>query len=216
MPNERKIELKNHNRMIKVPFVVYADFESIVKPINSREPSDEKSFTNQYQKHVPCGFSYKIVCFDDKNWSQDPAYRSESEEDIGQIFVELLERDLRKIHEEFNFAKKLIFTKESKKEFEKAKNFRICGLSLKNTDGVVDKVRDHCHFTGKYRGAAHKLCNLQFKKPKFTPVIFHTLANYDCHLFIKNLGKSGHCVIQRRLVYLINQHIPESKEQKLN
>ena len=132
--------------------------ESIVKPINSREPSDEKSFTNQYQKHVPCGFSYKVVCFDDKIWPQDPvSYRSESEEDIGQIFVELLERDLRKIHEEFNFAKKLIFTKESKKEFEKAKNFRICGLSLKNTDGVVDKVRDHCHFTGKYRGAAHNL-----------------------------------------------------------
>ena len=85
----------------------------------------------------------------------------------------------------------MIFTKESEKEFEKAKNFRICGLSLKNTDGVVDKVRDHCHFTGKYRGAAHKLCNLQFKKPiaKFTPVIFHNLTNYDCHLFINNLGK---------------------------
>ena len=99
MLNERKIELKNHKRMIKVPFVVYADSESIVQPINSLEPSDEKSFTNQYQKHVPCEFSYKIVCFDDKIWSQDPAYRSKSEEDIGQIFVELLERDLRKIHE---------------------------------------------------------------------------------------------------------------------
>ena len=42
----------------------------------------------------------------------------------------------------------------------------------------------------------YKLCNLQFKKPKFTPVIFHNLANYDCHLFIKNLRKSGHCIIK--------------------
>ena len=52
------------------------------------------------------------------------------------------------------------------------------------------KVRDHCYFTGKYRGAAHNKCNLQFKKPKFTPVIFHNLSGYDAHLFVKNLGKS--------------------------
>ena len=51
-------------------------------------------------------------------------------------------------------------------------------------------MRDHCHFTGKYRGAAHVKCNLQFKKPKFTPVIFHNLAEYDSHLFVKNLGKT--------------------------
>ena len=51
-------------------------------------------------------------------------------------------------------------------------------------------MRDHCHFTGKYRGAAHNICNLQFKKPKFTPVIFHNLSGYDSHLFVKNLGKS--------------------------
>ena len=47
-----------------------------------------------------------------------------------------------------------------------------------------------CYFTGKYHGAAHKKCNLQFKKPKFTPVVFHNLSGYDSHLFIKNLGKS--------------------------
>jgi len=190
MPNGKKVEFKNHNRMIKVPFIVYADFESIVKPISSGEPNDEKSFTSQYQKHVPCGFSYKIVCFDDDIWSQDPvSYRSESEEDVGQIFVEMLERDIKTIHKEFDFATKMIFTEEDKKVHEESEDCWICGLSLKK-DRVVDKVRDHCHFTGKYRGAAHYRCNLNFKKPKFTPVIFHNLANYDSHLFIKNLGKS--------------------------
>ena len=63
-------------------------------------------------------------------------------------------------------------------------------LDLRATLKNTDKVRDHCHFTGKYRGAAHKLCNLPFKKPKFTQVILHNLANYDWHLFIKRLGKS--------------------------
>ena len=51
-------------------------------------------------------------------------------------------------------------------------------------------MRDHCHFTGKFRGAAHNICNLQFKKPKFTPVFFHNLSGYDAHLFVKNLGKT--------------------------
>ena len=51
------------------------------------------------------------------------------------------------------------------------------------------KVRDHCHFTGKYRGAAHNSCNLQCPKPMILPVIFHNLQGYDSHLFIKQLAK---------------------------
>ena len=58
-----------------------------------------------------------------------------------------------------------------------------------NQDLGEDKVRDHCHFTGQYRGAAHNKCNLMCKKPKILPVIFHNLQGYDAHLFIKQLGK---------------------------
>ena len=53
-----------------------------------------------------------------------------------------------------------------------------------------DKVKDHCYFTGKYRGAAHKSCSRKYKKPNFTPVVFHNLTGYDSHLFIKNLAFS--------------------------
>ena len=53
-----------------------------------------------------------------------------------------------------------------------------------------DKVLDHDHLTGKYRGAAHNSCNLNYKIPKHIPVIFHNLSGYDAHLFIKNLGVS--------------------------
>lgn len=162
-----KIRFKNHNRSMKVPFVVYADFEALVEPIQSCEPSSEKSFTKQYQKHKPCGFGYKIVCFDDKFSKKPIIYRAKSEEeDVSQIFVDWLERDIKKIHEEFDFAKKMIFNIKDRREFEKAKECWICGLSLNK-----DKVRDHCHFTGKYRGAAHRKCSLKFKKSKFTPVI---------------------------------------------
>ena len=65
-----------------------------------------------------------------------------------------------------------------------SKNFS----EIKKT-GKILKVRDHCHFTGKYRGAAHNECNLKCRKPLFLPVIFHNLQGYDSHLFIKQLVK---------------------------
>ena len=55
------------------------------------------------------------------------------------------------------------------------------------------KVRDHCRYTGKYRGAAHSICNLQYKTTKKIPVVFHNDSNYDWHLIIKELGKEFDC-----------------------
>ena len=80
--------------------------------------------------------------------------------------------------------KPLRLTSEEQKLFEQAKTCHICSCELK-----IDKVRDHCHFTGKYRGAAHNKCNLMCKKPRVLPVIFHNLQGYDAHLFIKQLAK---------------------------
>ena len=182
------ISFIHHNRSMKVPFVFYADFEAFTEEISTCEPNQKISFTQKYQKHRPSGFCYKIVCFDEK-YNQKPVhYRAKSEdEDIGAIFVEMLEEDIKRIHKKFEFSKKMIFTFKDKGDFEKAKICWICQKEFKERE---KKVRDHCHFTGKFRGAAHNICNLQFKKPKFTPVIFHNLSGYDAHLFVKNLGKT--------------------------
>ena len=76
--------------------------------------------------------------------------------------------------------KKMVF---GKKEEERFYEETICWIC--NEEFNDDKVRDHCHFTGRYRGAAHNKCNLNYKKPKFTHVVFHNLSGYDSHLFIK-------------------------------
>ena len=52
------------------------------------------------------------------------------------------------------------------------------------------KIRDHCHYTGLYRGPAHSLCNLRYKIPSYIPVTFHNLSGYNAHLVIRELG--GH------------------------
>ena len=51
------------------------------------------------------------------------------------------------------------------------------------------KIKDHCHFTGKYFTAAHNICNLRYKTPKEIPVIFHNGSTYDYHFIIKELAE---------------------------
>ena len=51
------------------------------------------------------------------------------------------------------------------------------------------KVRYHCHFTGKYRGAAHKICNLMYNTPREIPVVFHNGSSYVYHFIIKGLAE---------------------------
>ena len=50
------------------------------------------------------------------------------------------------------------------------------------------KVRDHCHYTGKYRSAAHSICNLKFNVPNEIPIVFHNCSNYEYHFIIKELA----------------------------
>ena len=78
----------------------------------------------------------------------------------------------------------LKLTPSEQDSFDKAEICHICKKEL-----LTDKVRDHCHFTGKYRGAAHNSCNLRCRKPMILPVIFHNLQGYDAHLFIKQLSR---------------------------
>jgi hypothetical protein len=80
-------------------------------------------------------------------------------------------------------------TAEELNEFDNAKVCGICKLPFNDTDV---KVKDHCHITGIKRfGAAHSICNLNYKLPGFVPIILHNLSGYDSHLFIKELCKHG-------------------------
>ena len=65
----------------------------------------------------------------------------------------------------------------------------LCEKEFVKSDKKHYKVRDHCHYTGKYRGAAHNICNLRYKIPKEIPVLFHNGSTYDYHFIIKELVK---------------------------
>ena len=71
----------------------------------------------------------------------------------------------------------------TKKDEEDFRNNNICRFCEKNID--CNKVRDHCHLTGKYRGPAHSKCNINVTQDQsnFIPFIFHNFSNYGCHMF---------------------------------
>ena len=178
------LRVKNFLHSEKAPFTIYADFESLIKNMDNCDPDPDKSYTKKYQKHEPISFSYYI------NSSIDGVYKpvlrkytktKPEDQDAMDVFIKWLEEDVKAIA---NIEpKQMIFTEEDKKQFNKASDCWICGEELGN-----DRVRDHCHFTGRHRGPAHNNCNLKYRKPKSISVFFHNLSGYDSHLFIKKLG----------------------------
>ena len=151
------------------------------------QPDARYSFTNKYQKHKASGFCYLMKCFDDILFPPILRhYTSQSEEDdIAQMSVDSLESDINKIYHKFKFHKKADKSMKNQVTYDNATHYHICQEELGE-----DKVWDHCHHTGNFRGAAHNECNLQYKIPKFIAVIFHNLSGYDSHLFIKKIGTS--------------------------
>ena len=78
-------------------------------------------------------------------------------------------------------------TNEEKESYEKQKVCYICEKEF-NSDKKYCKVRDHCYYTGKFRGAAYSICNLRYKIPKEIPVVFHNGSRYNYHFINKQLA----------------------------
>ena len=71
----------------------------------------------------------------------------------------------------------------------KCKRKFCADINDKSEYKVYHKVRDHCHYTGKFRGAAHNICNLRYRMQREIPVVLHNVSNYDYHLIIKELAE---------------------------
>ena len=82
----------------------------------------------------------------------------------------------------------MIFNNEAMKLFEEQTECYPCSKPFSEEESGLKKVRDHCHYTGKFRGALHSKCNLRLQKTKVIPVFFHNLERYDSHLFVKRLA----------------------------
>ena len=116
------LKFKNYLHAEKVSFIIYADTEALIKPIQSCEPDPKNSYTKKYQKHDPISFSYYIKCSDDNVY--EPRLRSYTGVDAMEIFVKWIEEDVKEIA---NIPKvNMIFNKEEAERFNKETKCWIC------------------------------------------------------------------------------------------
>jgi len=99
--------------------------------------------------------------------------------------------DIKELYKQFEFSNDMIFTEDDEKLFTEA---TICQISDKALE--EDRVRDQSHLSGKFRGVAHNSCNINYKVPKFFPVYFHNLSEYDGHLLVNKLRNNTNEIIR--------------------
>ena len=209
--NEGIIKFFNYFKKLPVSFKIYADFECILKETGvSEEIIDENSsYIKKYQNHIPCGFAYKAVCIDDGFTKDIVIYRGK---DCVNKFIAMMLEEYEycsNVMKEY-FNKKLIMSAEEEEIFQSSNKCWICN---KLFDLVDEKVRDHCHISGKFRGAVHFSCNANLKITKKVSVTFHNLRGYDGHLIMKERNNFDVIIdaipngLEKCMAFIINRNL---------
>ena len=179
--NESHLYWKKQFHKNPIYFRIIADFEADNEIENS---SVGNKTTNIYKKNPVLNGFYIISELNDV--LESGYYESP----LGYENVDWFVKEVIKLENKMAF-----YFKETKKDIimkqedeEKYKSNNICRFCEKEI--LSNKVRDHCHLTGKYRGPAHNVCNINVKEKdsKFIPFAFHNFSTYDCHMFFQKIG----------------------------
>ena len=169
------------NIFITIHYIrIIADFEVDNEEDNSKV--GDKT-TNIYKQNPVLDGYYIISEIEDV--LESGYYESPLGYDNVDWFVKEVIKLENKIAFYFKNTKKDIFmTKEDEEEYKNNNFCRFCEKEI-----LSDKVRDHCHLTGKYRGPSHNICNINVRQAdsNFIPFAFHNFSKYDCHMFFKRL-----------------------------
>lgn len=176
-PDEKFVSFNNFKNQLPVPFIIYADIESILK-------DRDINHTNQtiYQEHEAYSVGYFLKC----NFDQEKSvYKSDRGPDCIKWFVNELFNISKELAPILRAIEPIIITDEGEEIFNSAKICHICEMEFDENDV---KVRDHNHITGEFRGAAHSRCNILYQDCRTIPVVFHNLSGYDSHFFIREIS----------------------------
>jgi hypothetical protein len=171
----------------KVPFVVYADLEAITSKIHGCAPNPENSFTQNLEKHIPCGACAVLLNSDGEIEDQ---FLHRGEECIEKLF-DRLRKWAKHVHEKKRKCLKYSKRPGDDKLLESATHCWICKDELGSS-----RVFEHDHVTGFLRGIAHKDCNSALKTVRNLPVFFHNGAGYDFKHLLKQYKATGDEIIE--------------------
>ena len=161
-----------------------------IKKTQYCQNNPKNSDTEKKAQHKLSGYAWCSICSFDDTKNKRYFYR-------GKDCIEKLCKDLKELGTEIiNFKKKemIPLTNKEIKSYEKQKIWYICEKKFcddqnkKSEYNLYHKVRDHCHYTGKFRRAAH-ICNLRYNVPKKISIVFHNGSTYDYHFEIKKISR---------------------------
>ena len=162
---ENTMEFKNFYKQVKVPYVIYADFECVLEKIDGCEPSLKESFTVKTERHEPCGFSYIAVRSDGSLFGPF-TYRGR---DAVYVFLTWLQNHEAEMRKDMANKRPLVMTPEDWQKHSASTDCHICNKSLVRLM-FLDSVSAHNPQTGVYFGQSHRLCLFeQMKKFVGTP-----------------------------------------------
>lgn len=190
MPTEEAkwIKFENHKNWLKAPFVIYADTESFLKNLSVEERNrvfSEKCKTKAYQQHHVYSVGYYFKCEFDSSKSYYAT--SGNRPDCIEWFMDELEAISKRVIKMIHSVQPMHRLDPDEEAYVRDLS-NVCFICEKPFALSEQRHRDHCHFTGKFRGVAHARCNLNFQETRTIPVIMHNLSGYDSHLFIKQLA----------------------------
>ena len=189
-----KVEMPHRNPIVKysdgqfqfkVPFIMYADFESILEPIPGPENNPRISSTRGINNHVSSGWCVRSEFADGKVKNPLKLYHGQ---DCIKKFCDHLIGEARRLSQSFPEKPMKPLTPKEMDRYKRSERCHICFKAFKEDK---PKVRDHGHYTGRCGGTAHTKCNLQYKIPSYIPIVFHSLSGYNADLFIKELAASS-------------------------
>ena len=186
------IEFKDFHARIRLPYAAYLDFESSIVPVPEDEQCKGKG-TQRLSKHEPNSFKFLTVGPDGEKLADEhcPLYRGP---DAAAECLRRLKATARHVFETLQACPKHGLTREQEREHWAADSCHLCGKGAMTRCekgsklAKTDRVRDHCHITGHYRGAAHSRCNLRARTVKELPVFVHNLKGYDAHLLFQGVA----------------------------
>ena len=169
-------EFSNFHKQVLLPITVYFDIESILRKIHSCSPDDKDSCTERYQKHIPSGYNIVFKSTDDKVFKPElHQYTMKSDDDyVMGKFIKDIESSVKRFWNTIDFNKD--FDGITLEEYYTATKCWVCKGKLNG-----DKVKDHDHFTGRYRGPTHNKCNLLLRMPPVITMFSHNLSGYDAY-----------------------------------
>ena len=182
------LKYNHREKSLRLPWAIYADFESLLIKKQSYQNNPEESYTEKKSIHESCGYSINLVSSFDSKQDKHSYYRGK---DSANKFCEDLKKHTLEI---INFKDKdmIPLTDKEIESYEKQKVCHICKKEFcydkneKNEFKIYKKVRDHCHYTGRYRNAAHNICNLRCKVQREIPGKIPNGSKYDYHLILRN------------------------------